>query len=245
MAKTLTLVGNILRIEDSVNSIPDFEFPLNSGLVILDKEAAQVRFVFENREVAINVADITTFDTIAKVKTQLLLWKANAVQVGGKMGEPVEVTITRPADTTAYSANDAISSSTSAPAAIIFDLATAGLEAGGSGYLVKARLISNKSDITPRIRVHLYKSAPSQVNDNSAFPLLWANRANRICYIDFPALATAGAGSDAAHSLVADLRLPFKLASGETRLWAIIQTLDAFAPSSGQQLFFSFLIDRN
>jgi len=161
------------------------------------------------------------------------------------MGEPVEVTITRPADTTAYAANDVVSSSTTEPAAIILDLATAGVPAGGSGYLVKARFLTNQSSNVARYRVHLYKSAPTPVNDNAPFTLLWANRANRIGVIDIPALNTAGAGSDAANALVADLRLAFKLAPAETRLWAIVQILDGFTPASGQLFFLSVLVDRN
>jgi hypothetical protein len=197
--------------------------------------------------VLVNLTDITspTLADYAALKTQITTWRQNAFKVGGKMGEPVEVTLARPADTTAYAANDVISSSTSAPAAIIFDLATAGVEAGGSGYLVKLRALTNKKDWTARIRVHLYKAAPTQINDNSVFALLWANRANRVGYIDLPAFTTADTTSDCAQSLLPDLRYAVKLASGETRLWAILQVLDAATPSSAQNFYFSALVDRN
>lgn len=244
MAKTISQINGFIAVVSDQAAEIDKYFPVNS--LRLDVNEVEKSITFNSQIGAEKVLlSETSYANLAAMVAAVTKMITAAVQVGGLIGEPVEVTLTRPSDTTAYAANDAISSSTSSPAAIIFDLANCSVPAGGSGYIVKARLMTNKNDITPRIRVHLYKSAPTQINDNSPFTLLWANRANRIGYIDFPALATAGTGSDATHSLVADLRLPFKLAAGETRLWAIIQTLDAFTPSSGQQLFFSLLADRN
>lgn len=244
MAKAITQFNGFIGIISDVSTEKDKYFPIPGLRLDVDEVEKSITFNSQigAEKVLLSESDYANMSAFLSAVTFLI---GQGQQVGGLISEPVEVTVARPSDTTPYSANDAISSSTSAPAAIIFDLANCSVPAGGSGYLVKARLVTNKNDITPRIRVHLYKSAPTQINDNSPFTLLWANRANRIGYIDFPALATAGTGSDATHSLVADLRLPFKLAAGETRLWAIIQTLDAFTPSSGQQLFFSLLADRN
>jgi hypothetical protein len=245
MSYTLSLIGNVIRIESANASELDYLFPLNSTNVFIDEVPAEVTFFNDTTRARLPIASIATHNTVALLKAQLAAWQIESSQVGGKMGEPVEVTITRPADTAIYAANDVVSSSTTAPAAIILDLATAGVPAGGSGYLVKARFLTNQSTNVARYRVHLYKSAPAPVNDNAPFALLWANRANRIGFIDIPALNTAGAGSEAANALVADLRLAFKLAPAETRLWALVQILDGFTPASGQQFFLSVLADRN
>lgn len=165
--------------------------------------------------------------------------------VGGKMGEPVELTFTRPNNSNAYASNSVIATSTTAPIQLILDLATAGVPAGGSGYLTKLRALTNLNTFTGRLRLHLYRSAPTLINDGSPFTLLWANRSNRIGFIDLPAFNTGGAGSDAANAILSDLRFGFKLAPGETRLWIIIQNLDAPTPAANQQFFFSLLVDRN
>lgn len=246
MSYTLSLIGNVIRIESANPDELDYLFPLNSSNIFIDEVPAEVTFFNGTTRVRLPIASIATHNTVALLKAQLASWQFTSSQVGGKMGEPVELTITRPADTNAYAVNDVISSSTTAPAAQILDLATAGVEAGGSGYLVKLRALTNNKNFTGRLRLHLYRSAITPPNDNSPFALLWANRSNRIGSIDLPAFNTAdNASSDAANALIADLRFGFKLAPTETRLWMVIQNLDAPTPASGQQFFFSFLVDRN
>jgi len=248
MSYTLSFLQSAIRCINSDQDAPELEFPLASTVVVFDDKAQAIEFSCNGRRVSMNLSEITSpvLANYAALKSLITTYRDACLQVGGKMGEPVEVTLARPADTTAYAVNDVISSSTSAPTAVIFDLATAGVPAGGSGYLVKLRALTNKKDWTARLRIHLYKSAITPGNDNSAFGILWANRANRIGSIDLPAFNTADTtASDAANSLNAELRFPFKLASGETRLWAIIQVLDAGTPSSGQNFFFSILVDRN
>jgi hypothetical protein len=248
MSYTLSFLQSAIRCVNSDQDAPELEFPLASTLIIYDDRSEAIEFNCNGRRVSMAIGEISSpvLADYAALKSLISSYRDAALQVGGKMGEPVEVTVQRPADTTAYAVNDVLSSSTSAPAAIILDLATAGVSAGGSGYLVKLRALTNNKNWTARLRIHFYKSAITPGNDNSAFGLLWANRANRIGSVDLPAFNTADTtASDAANSLNADLRFPFKLASGETRLWAIIQILDAGTPASGQQFFFSILVDRN
>lgn len=163
-------------------------------------------------------------------------------QVGGYMG-PVAATITRPADTTAYAAKDAVADSTSAPTVLTFSK-IARLP-GSSGYIVKARLMTNQSTNTARFRLHLYHTAPTAINDNAAHTLLWANRANRVGYIDFPAAQTEGTGSDAANSQNDTVRMPFVCASASRHLYGLLETLDAFTPASGQIIYIELTADQN
>ncbi len=153
-----------------------------------------------------------------------------------------EATLTRPADTTAYAANDAVSNSTSAPALIEFQNVLP--VAGGDGLIVAARCMTNQSTFTGSLRLHLFKaSSPTPINDNAAHTILWANRSVRIGYIDFNGFTTAGTGSDCAITLGtfagSGSALPVELGNGLTSLWAMVETRGAFTPASGQSFFFA------
>ena len=244
MAKTITIAGNYFVITNDVAGQPDKNFPISSTRIDFNENETAITFAATGGSEKVSLAE-TAYASWADF-TAAVLAMADSTRVGGKMGEPAELTITRPADTNAYAVNDVISSSTTAPAAQILDLANAGVEAGGSGYLVKLRALTNNKNFTGRLRLHLYRSAITPPNDNSPFALLWANRSNRIGSIDITGFNTAdNATSDAANALIADLRFPFKLAPTETRLWCIIQNLDAPTPASAQQFFISVLVDRN
>jgi hypothetical protein len=155
---------------------------------------------------------------------------------------PVSATFTRPADTAAYAALDTVSNSTSAPTVLTF--ANIARVSGGSGYLVKARLMTNLSTDTKRYRLHLFYVAPTAINDNSPYTLLYANAANRIGEVTFNACTTEGTGSTAARSMRDDFRLSFNT-SGSRDLYGILETLDAGTPSSAQQYFIEITGDVN
>lgn len=163
-------------------------------------------------------------------------------QVGGYM-VTVSATLTRPADTTAYTAKDAIANSTSAPTALTFSK-LARLP-GGSGYIVKARLITNQSTNTARFRLHLFNTSPTAINDNAAYTLLWANRAARLGTIDFVACQTEGSGSDAANSQNDTVRLPFVCAAADRNIYGLLEAIDAFTPASGQIFYIALTPDQN
>lgn len=169
-------------------------------------------------------------------------------EIGGKL-KRASAEFTRPADTTAYTARDVVSNSTGASTLMQFDIARV---AGGSGYIAKARLITNNKAPTPRLRLWLYTiSTPTVAADNAAFTLLWANRANRLGYIDFPALSTEDpTGSDSASSIATSgtaftIPLAFICAAGDTKLYGLLETLDAFTPTSGQQFYVELTADCN
>lgn len=156
----------------------------------------------------------------------------------------VEAEFARPADTNAYAALDAVSNSVGAPAVLTFPGAVR--VAAGSGYITKARLMTDLKTATARLRLHLFIAAPAAIADNAPYTLLYSNRANRIGRIDFPALATEDpANSTAAAAQVADVRLPFKLAAG-VDLFGMLETLDAIAaPASAQNFYVQLTVDQN
>ena len=164
-------------------------------------------------------------------------------EVGGRTVR-VAATFARPADTTAYAALDTVSTSTSAPVVITFS-GMARVNAG-SGYITKARIMTDQKTNSARFRLHLFHTAPTLTNDNAAFPLLWADRANRVGKIDFSPMTTEDAtNSTCAESLNEAVRLSFTCESANTALYGILETLDAFTPASGQNFYISLTAEQN
>jgi hypothetical protein len=105
--------------------------------------------------------------------------------------------------------------------------------------------MTNQSTCTARFRLHLFNASPTAINDNAAYTLLWANRAERIGYIDFTACQTEGSGSDAANSQNDSVRLPFVAGAGNRTIYGLLESLDAFTPASGQAFYISLTADLN
>lgn len=173
------------------------------------------------------------------------------LQVGGSIVTLVG-TFTRPANTTAYTANDVVSNSTSATTLIV--ITNAARVVGGSGYIVGARLTTDLKSITPRVRLHVYNaSTPTIAVDNAAMQLRYTDSSKRIRSVDMPALSTP---IDATNSTQSEAslpdptngnppRIPFICASGDRNLYILLETLDAFTPASGQGFTLTVDIDQN
>lgn len=150
---------------------------------------------------------------------------------------------TRPADITAYAAQDVVSNSTTAPAVLTFS--SAGRANGGSGIILSARHMKSSTGVSgATYRLHLYKVAPTAQNDNAQFAMLYANRTNRIGYIDFTH-QTAGTGSDSSAALSTILNLPFVCDAGSSSLFGILTVTSAYTPTSGEQHFIELGIAQN
>lgn len=170
----------------------------------------------------------------------------NPVLVSGAVSSNSVVssaTITRPADTTAYAAKDVVSNSTSAPVVLTFSgMARAN---AGTGTIVRARLMTSQKTNVALYRLHLFHTAPTVIADNSPYTLLYANAANRIGSIDFPALSTEDStNSTAAASMRPSYdgsynapNLWYKCKSDGTSLYGVLETLSAFTPDSAQTFF--------
>ena len=115
---------------------------------------------------------------------------------------------------------------------------------GGSGTIVKARLMTNQSTNVAQYRLHLFHTAPTAIADNAQYAMLDANKDKRVGMIDFPAANTEGTGSDCAATMrpSSDGSYPppnlwYKTASDNTKLFGILETLSAFTPASAQTFF--------
>lgn len=79
--------------------------------------------------------------------------------------------ITRPADTTAYAANDALSDSTSAPTSGGFTFTSAARKSGGSGIITDMWICSSNATGSQQGEIWIFDTAVTNINDNSAFAI--------------------------------------------------------------------------
>lgn len=147
----------------------------------------------------------------------------------------LQALLTRPADTTAYAAGDAIGAA--GDVVFVFNFGAVGLKAG---FITHARLIREDTGAAaPRFTAHIHDALPGTIpaGDNAAHPLLWANRASRRGLIDFsaPRASDAAGGTCLEYAGVLSTTtggIPFKAADGVVR--AILTTRDAFVPGSAK-----------
>lgn len=92
----------------------------------------------------------------------------NTQLTGGNLFR-VSQEFTRPADTTGYSINDVVSNNTSTTTPIT--LANSVRINGGSGYIVRASITTDKKSIVPQFRVHLFNANDATVSADNAIAL--------------------------------------------------------------------------
>ena len=142
-------------------------------------------------------------------------------------------TFTRPADTTTYAANDAVSNSTSSTTPI--SIASASRVSAGTGIVVTAQLVKSTTGVTgATFRLWLFVASPTSLaNDNAAFTFSNSDKDRRIGYVDF---LTPIAGTDCVDYygvLSTGVNMPFKLSSGTT-MYGLLQALGAYAPGNAE-----------
>jgi hypothetical protein len=170
------------------------------------------------------------------VGTQTDVSPVDPLPVTGKTGyRLVKVTanFTRPADTTAYAAGDAVTNSTSAPVVFQLDLGALGAVNGQAIEVRKLAVVSSvKQSTLPLLNVFLSDATFAATNDNSAIDI---------------ADATMEAGGSwfncdvqnftASNSRVAYLGCPspMVLAAADTKLYGTIQAANAYTPVSAEK----------
>lgn len=164
-------------------------------------------------------------------------------EMGGNL-TMISTQFTRPSDTTAYAAGDAVGDSTSA--LTMQALANAARVSGGSGYITGIRINTDKKSITPRFRIHLYNTNGATLsNDNAAWQDRYADNSKYVGCWDLPAMRTGADSTNSTNSYSEDMsvRIPFTCAA--TSLYYVLETLDAFTPASAQGVSVSVFADRN
>lgn len=171
--------------------------------------------------------------------------EAHIGEVGGNLAT-VAIEVTRPADTNAYTAGDVVSNATSG--SVLRTVANLLRVNAGTGYLVGARLITDKKSITPSFRVHLFNvSNPTFGHDNEAHQERYADIGKKIGSFDLPAMTTPAdtSNSTLSQSLDMTLRVPIKAAAATRTIYALLEALDAFTPASGQKFTLELTVDNN
>jgi len=138
------------------------------------------------------------------------------------------VTITRPSNTTAYSAGDVVGDT---GGSAIITLSNIG-PSGGFVLLQSAALLFSDAAVISGMaafRVHLYMASPTAIADNAVFDLAIADRSNYAGYFDLPTPADFGS---TLYSQVDGIGRLIKLASSSTSLFAKIETRGAYTPAS-------------
>ncbi len=138
------------------------------------------------------------------------------------------VTITRPSNTTAYTAGDVVGDT---GGSAIISLTAAGPTAGF--VIIQSVSLMFSDSAVPSgmgaFRLHLYSASPTAIADNAAFDLLSSDRANYMGFIDLPTPADLGS------SLYTQTDYPgrlIKLATASTTLFAELETRGAYTPAS-------------
>lgn len=152
---------------------------------------------------------------------------ASSLTVDGKAYRAT-VTITRPSNTTAYTAGDVVGDT---GGSAILTLNSIG-PSGGYILIQSAALIFSDSTVPSGMgsfRVHFYSASPTAIADNAAFDLVSGERANYMGFIELPAPQDFGS------TLYTQVDYPgrlVKLAAASTTVFAEIETRGAYTPVS-------------
>jgi hypothetical protein len=173
------------------------------------------------------------------------LTAAGGLQVGSKIATPTS-TLTRPANTTAYTAGDVISSNTTAASAVVPSFTAAGGSAG-SGSIISFILTTNKTSGMGGLgfAIDLWSAAPTYTNgDNGVYQPMATGAANWLGSASFTTTTQATDGAYAVGVPDAVGAIDFALASGTAIYWTLT-TQAAFTPASGQTFTLTARVQQN
>jgi hypothetical protein len=150
------------------------------------------------------------------------------------LGFPISVQtdITRPADTTAYAANDCLSDSTSAPTSGGFTLTSICRKSGGS-VLITDVIVTTSNDPATTLQgeVWLFNTAVTNINDNTAFAV--SDTEIKTCVGKIP-FALEDAGNNGFYH-AQNLSI-LATASGSANLRFLIRVKNAYTPANAEVL---------
>jgi hypothetical protein len=147
-------------------------------------------------------------------------------------------TLTRPANTTAYAANQLIASSTSAGSVVVPSFAIA--ISGGSAITARLRLRTNAVTGWGGVNfsINLWSVAPTYANGDGGAYAVSIGSANWLANFLIPSLQQFGDGAIGGGGLTSANEMAIKLGSGTAIFWDL-QILSAATPVSGQTLTFT------
>lgn len=162
--------------------------------------------------------------------------------VGALLAVP-SASFARPASANTYAANAVVSDSATAPTILEFPVCA--LCPGGGGMVISARHAKN-STVIASFRLELYRASRTAINDNAQFPLLFANKVNRIGWVDFSSHASFGTGSDStvSHGVFPSSLSYLPYVADGTSLFGIAISLSGYAAPASEQHTFELCVQR-
>jgi hypothetical protein len=160
----------------------------------------------------------------------------DSITVDGRAYQKI-ASFNRPDNTTAYAAGDVIGAGTGSA---IIELTNAG-PAGGFIIVQSVSLTISSTSVPAGMgpfRLHLFNAVPNAITDNDAFDLSSGERSQYRGFIDLPTPQDLGS---TIYTQVDYAGRMVKLAAGETRLWAELETRNAYTP--GAQTLYRLVID--
>lgn len=153
--------------------------------------------------------------------------EGRSITVDGNAYKPV-ISFARPGNASGYTAGDVVGSTSTAA----HQLANAG-PTGGAVLVQSVDMFIDHNAVPAGMtgfRVHFFNVAPSGVADNAVFNLLAGERSSYCGYADLATPQDLGNTIWTQSDYVGRM---IKLASGQTSLWAEIETRGAYTPASG------------
>ncbi len=141
-------------------------------------------------------------------------------------------TVTRPSNTTAYTAGDVVGDTNGSA---ILTFTNAG-PSGGFVIVQSVSLVFSDSSVPSGMgafRLHLYSATPTAIADNAPFDLVSGERDNYMGYLDFSTPLDFGS------TLYTQVDYPgrlIKLAAASTTLYAELETRGAYTPVSASTI---------
>lgn len=138
------------------------------------------------------------------------------------------IEITRPADTTAYTAGDVIGTATSSNYEFEDILPTA----GEHFYITDAKIEVEKSSVPAGMAtftLHLYNAAPTAIADNAAWTLLLADGGKYLGSIQFTTPVDLGT---TLISFLSQINIKRKLAASSTSIYGVLETDAGWTPAA-------------
>ena len=164
------------------------------------------------------------------------------------------IEFTRPADTTAYTAQDSVNNSTTAATILTFaerpdptkTYNQSGLAVGGSYQIKSLKLVKSTSSTTnASFDMYMYTSGITSGtinNDNSAAGLLYENKIFSIGKTAFTLSTTTGAASDSASQVITDVNHSFVAVA--TTFYASLVATAAYTPGSAEKFYIEAILVR-
>lgn len=228
--ETFTNAGNVWGA-DTLTGGANAKLEIDAELSVSDIEigAVELKNASSDERASIEAAN-TARTTATKVLAVQNVDEAGNVQPALGRAYRVSVSVTRPANTTAYTALDVIGDNS------VITFASIGTTAGHimlTNLRFEYDVAALPSGMTG-LRLHLYNAAPTAISDNAAFDLPSGDRDKYLGYIDVGTPVDLGA---TLWSQNPDARVQVKLASASTSLYGILQTTTGFTPAANSEVF--------